>query len=272
MISKAVRLGLALALPCVFVTSSGAWAQGTAAPPAAPPAAAQQKPADTAALPSAQSIIDKHIEAIGGRKALQAHSSVAVKGTLSIPANGMSGAVEMYAARPNKSFTKTTVAGIGDISEGFDGTTAWSMSPMTGPMLATGEELAQRAFNSNFDRTLGMADAYESMKTIEKTTFDGRPAYKLELKRKGGGTDIEFYDVASGFKSGSVVEVKNQMGTITAESTLSEYKKFGDIMQPTVIKQVASGTQIVLTFTEMEYDKVDPAVFELPAAIKALIK
>ena len=268
MISKAVRLGLALALPCVFVTSSGAWAQGTAAPPAT----AQQKPADTAALPSAQSIIDKHIAAIGGRKALQAHSSVAVKGTLSIPANGMSGAVEMYAARPNKSFTKTTVAGIGDISEGFDGKTAWSMSPMTGPMLASGEELAQREFNSNFDRTLGMADAYESMKTIEKTTFDGRPAYKLELKRKGGGTDIEFYDVASGFKSGSVVEVKNPMGTITAESTLSEYKKFGDIMQPTVIKQVASGTQIVLTFTEMEYDKVDPAVFELPAAIKALIK
>ena len=167
MMSKAVRLGLALALPCVFVASSSALAQGTAAPPAA-----AQKPADTAALPSAQTIIDKHIAAIGGRKALQAHSSVAVKGTLSIPANGMSGAVEMYAARPNKSFTKTTVAGIGDISEGFDGTTAWSMSPMTGPMLATGEELAQREFNSNFDRTLGMADAYESMKTVEKTTFD----------------------------------------------------------------------------------------------------
>ncbi len=119
------------------------------------------------------------------------------------------------------------------------------MSPMTGPMLATGEELAQRAFNSNFDRTLGMADAYESMKTVEKTTFDGRPAYKLELKRKGGGTDIEFYDVATGLKSGSDVDVKNQMGTITAESTLSDYKKFGDIMQPTVIKQSASGTQIV---------------------------
>jgi hypothetical protein len=266
---KAVRLGLALALPCVFVSTSSAWAQATATPPQP---ATQQKPADTAALPSAQSVIDKHIEAIGGRKALQAHSSVSVKGTLSIPANGMTGAVEVYAARPNKSFTKTTVAGIGDISEGFDGKTAWSMSPMTGPMIASGEELEQKAFNSNFDRTLGMADAYESMNTVEKTTFDGRPVYKLELKRKGGGTDIEFYDAQTGLKAGSIVEVKNPMGTITAQSTLSEYKKFGDIMQPTLVKQVASGTEIVLTFTTMEYDKVDPSVFELPAAIKALVK
>jgi len=272
MMSKAVRLGLALALPCMFVNVASASAQATAAPPAAQPSAAKQKPADTAALPSAQSIIDKHIEAIGGRTALQAHSSVSVKGSLAIPANGMTGTVEMYAARPNKSYTKTTVAGIGDIAEGFDGKTAWSTSPMTGPMLATGEELAQREFNSNFDRTLGMADAYESMKTVEKTTFEGRPAYKLELKRKGGGTDIEFYDAETGLKAGGIVEVKNQMGTITAQSTLSEYKKFGDILQPTVIKQSASGTQIVLTFSDMVYDKVDPAVFELPAAIKALIK
>jgi hypothetical protein len=117
-----------------------------------------------------------------------------------------------------------------------------------------------------------MADAYESMNTVEKTTFDGRPVYKLELKRKGGGTDIEFYDAQTGLKAGSIVEVKNPMGTITAQSTLSEYKKFGDIMQPTLVKQVASGTEIVLTFTTMEYDKVDPSVFELPAAIKALVK
>lgn len=268
MMSKAVRLGLALSVPCLFVTASTTWAQATVAQPPA----AQEKSPDTAALPSAQSIIDKHIEAIGGRKALQAHSSVAVKGSLTIPANGMTGTVEMFAARPNKSYTKTTVAGIGDIAEGFDGTTAWSMSPMTGPMLAIGEELAQRAFNSNFDRTLGMADAYESMKTVEKTTLEGRPVYRLELKRKGGATDIEFYDVETGLKAGGIVEVKNQMGTITATSTLSDYKKFGDILQPAVIKQVASGTQILLTFTEMVYDKVDPAVFELPAAIKALIK
>ena len=85
--------------------------------------------------------------------------------------------------------------------------------------------------------------------------------------------DIEFYDVATGLKSGQHRRrARARWARSRPTSTLSEYKKFGDILQPTVIKQVASGTQIVLTFTEMEYDKVDPAVFELPAAIKALIK
>ena len=268
MISKAVRLGLALALPCVFVAASTAAGQATATQPPA----TQNKPADTAALPSAQSIIDKHIAAIGGRKALESHNSVSTKGSVSMPAAGITGTLETYAARPNKALVKMTLAGLGEVAEGYDGKTAWSTNPMTGPMIVTGEELEQKAFNYNFDRALGMAEQYASMKTAEKTTFDGRPVYKLELTRKAGAVDTEYYDVETGLKIGSMTDLKTSMGTVTATSTISDYKKFGDIMQPTTIKQVASGQQIVLTFTDVTYDKVDPAVFELPAAIKALLK
>lgn len=267
MFSRAVRLGFVLAIPLALAVESIALAQA----PAAKAPAGQEKAA-AAALPPAQSIIDRHIEASGGRKVLQAHSSVAIKGSVSIPANGMTGEIEVKAARPNKTLAKTTLAGIGEIQEGFDGSVAWSTSPMTGPMVAAGEELAQKAFDSNFDRALGIAHLYESMKTAEKTTFEGRPVYRVELTRKGGGTDVEFYDVESGLKAGSIVERKNPMGTISATTALSDYRKFGDTLQPTVMKQTVSGVQIITTFTSIEYDKVDPAVFELPAAIKALVK
>lgn len=265
MFSRIIRLGFALAIPCVFVFESTALAQATATAPAA------QKPAD-AALPAAQAVIDRHIEASGGRKALEAINSVALKGSVSIPANGMSGTVEASFARPNKMATRMNLAGIGEIQEGFDGTTAWSVSPMTGPMIASGEELAQKAFDADFDRTLGTAEKYESMKTAEKTTFEGRPVYRLEMTRKGGGTDIEFYDVETGLKAGSTIERVNSMGTISMTTALSDYKKFGDLLQPTVMKQTVSGVQIVTTFTTIEFNKVDPAVFALPAPIKALIK
>lgn len=269
MISRAVRLGLALALPCAFVSS--AWAQATATPPPAAQApAGQSKPAEP--LPPAQTIIDRHIEATGGRKALEAHSSVTIKGDIEIPANGMKGAVEVHAARPNKMVSKMTLTGVGEFQEGFNGTTAWSVNPMTGPMLASGEELAQKAFDADFDRALGLALKYESIKTAAQTTFEGRPVYRVELARKGGGTDVEFYDVETGLKAGSIIERKNPMGTISVTTAVSEYKKFGDTMQPTVMKQTVSGSQIVTTFNSIEFDKVDPAVFELPAAIKALVK
>jgi hypothetical protein len=264
MLSRVLRQGLALSFACAVVAGP-VFAQVQATAPVQP-----DKPAE--ALPPAQSIIDRHIEAVGGRAAIKSHNSVNVKGSITIPANGMSGTLEMFAARPNKTFAKTTLAGIGDVMEGFDGTVAWSISPMTGPMLATGEELAQKKLDSDFDGALGIASKYDAMKTLEKTTFEGRPVYKIALTRKGGGDDIEFYDVETGLKAGSVMERKNPMGTISVTSSVSGYQKFGKLLQPTVLKQTTSGMQIVTTFTSVEYDKVDPAVFELPAPIKALVK
>ena len=257
---RALLQGMALASVLVVTASAQA-------PATAPAQAKADEP-----LPAAQSVIDRHIEAIGGRSAIKALNSVIIKGSIAIPANGMSGTIEVFAARPNKTLAKTTLAGIGDISEGFDGTVAWSKSPMTGPMLVTGEELAQKAFDSEFDGALGIANRYESIKTLEKTTFEGRPVYKLALTRKGGGTDIDFYDVETGLKAGSIIERKNPMGTISVTTSVSDYKKFGSLLQPTVMTQSMTGVQMVTTFTSVEYNTVDPSVFELPAEIKALVK
>lgn len=264
MILKLLKPGSALALASVLVAGPVARAQ-------VPTPAIQQKPADTE-LPPAQSIIDRHIEAIGGRDALKSHNSITVKGSMSIPANGMTGSIEVFAARPNKVLVKTTLAGVGDVSEGFDGKVAWSINPMTGPMLATGEELAQKAIDADFEGALGVASKYDAIKTLEKTTFEGRPVYKVALTRKTGGDDIEFYDVETGLKAGGTVDRKNPMGTISVTSSLSDYKKFGDILHPMTMTQTMTGVQVITTFTSIDYDKVDSAVFELPAQIKALVK
>lgn len=263
------RPGRALAAICVVAFAAPSFAQSTAvSSPGKPQTAA---PVD-AGLPSAQRILDRHLEAIGGRKAVAARTSMRTVGSVTIPANGMTGTIEVFAARPNKILAKTTIAGIGDMSEGFDGTRAWSMSPMTGPMLSTGEELAQKAFDADFDGSLNVASRYVSMKTLEKTSFDARPCYKVSLVRKDGGEDIEFYDVATGLKAGNIVSRTTPMGTITATSVMTDYKKFGDLLQPTMLKQSMTGVEIVTTFSSIEYDKVDPAIFELPAPIKALVK
>lgn len=265
MLMKVLKQGFAFSLACALVAGSAA-AQVRATAPVPPDQEATP-------LPPAQTIIDRHIEAVGGRAAIKSHNSVNIKGAVSIPANGMTGTLEVFAARPNKTLVKTTLAGIGDVMEGFDGTVAWSISPMTGPMLATGEELAQKARDADFDGALGIASKYDAIKTLEKTTFEGRPVYKIALTRKGGGgDDIEFYDVETGLKAGGIMERKNPMGTISVTSAVSDYKKFGKLLQPTVMKQSTSGVEIITTFTSIEYDKVDPAVFELPAPIKALVK
>ena len=173
---------------------------------------------------------------------------------------------------PNKSVVRLTLSGIGEVLEGFDGTNGWSMSAITGPTLSQGKELEQKRFDADFYGDLHDPARYTSITTVEKTTFDGRECYKISLVRKDLGEDFEFYDVKTGLKAGAIASRESSMGTITATETRGDYKQFGKLLQPTLLKQTAMGIAQVLTINTYEYDSVPATAFEPPAAIKALIK
>lgn len=224
------------------------------------------------ALPPARKIIDRHIEAIGGRAAILAHSSMHLTGTMSMPANGVSGTLEGFAAKPNKTLVRIDVTGIGEISEGVNGDVAWTISPMTGPMLAQGKELEQRKRDADFYAELRPADQFKSITTVEKTTWDARPAYKVRLVRLDGSEELEYYDVEKGVRIGREFSRDTMMSLVKVSQTTTDYRKFGDLLHAAAVKNNTLGVEQVFTISLVEYDKVDPAVFEPPAAIKALIK
>ena len=86
-------------------------------------------------------------------------------------------------------------------------------------MLKTGNELEEKKFDADFDSELRDDSRYEYYKTVEKTTFEGRPVYKVALKRKGGTTeDIEYYDVETGLKAGSEATRNSPDGPARASS------------------------------------------------------
>ena len=240
------------------------------APVQAPAPAKPAPAADT--LPDAREIVNKHIKAVGGREAILAHKSMRALGTLSVPASGISGPIEMIqAAEPNRIMLKTSVPGIGDILEGFDGSHAWSVSPMTGPMLKVGKELTQTKFDADFYKELYDPKNY-TLKTVEKTVFEGRPCYKVAVSRIDGVEDTDFYDVETGLRAGSTATRESPMGQMTMTSVEGGYKKFGNLMQATNITQTVMGVQQMITLTSVEYDKVKPEDFDPPQSIKALIK
>jgi hypothetical protein len=227
--------------------------------------------ASAARLPDAREIVDRHVKAVGGREAILAHKSMHAKGTLSVPSSGVSGPVDVYGAAPDRVLVKSTIPGIGDVLEGYNGTHAWSISPMTGPTLKTGKELEQTKLDADFYGELRDPKKY-TLTTLEKTTFDGRDCYKVRVKRTDGSEDFDFYDVATGLRAGSINTRETQMGTMTISNVETGYKKFGRLTQATVQTQKVMGIETKITLETVEYDKVDPSVFEPPAVIKALIK
>jgi hypothetical protein len=224
-------------------------------------------------LPDAREIINRHVAAVGGREAILAHKSMHAVGTLSVPASGLNGPIEIFGATsPTRLVVKSTVAGIGDILEGFDGTHAWSVNPMTGPTLKVGKELDETKYDADFYSELRDPKIYPEVKTLEKTTFDNRPCYKVSVKRIDGTEDFDFYDVATGLRAGSIVTRESPMGRITMTAIQTDYKKVGKLSQAMVHTQQMMGVEQKITLSTVEYDTVDPSVFEPPAAIKALIK
>jgi hypothetical protein len=143
---------------------------------------------------------------------------------------------------------------------------------MTGPMLKVGKELQQVKLDADFYSELRDPKKYITVKTVEKTTFDGRPCYKVALSRIDGAEDFDFYDVATGLRAGGINTRESSMGTMTVTSVIGGYKKFGNLLVATTQSQKVMGVEQTITLTSVEFDKVDPSVFTPPAPIKALIK
>lgn len=260
-VSRVTAGALALA-----VSISAPLAAQTAQRPAPAPAAA------AADLPPARAIIDRHIQAVGGRSAILGHSSLRSVGTVTISGAGITGTLEVSAAKPNRSLMRVTLGGIGEVVEAFDGTTAWGSSAMTGPMVYQGKELEQKRFDADFYGELADSSRYTSMTTVERTTFSGRPAYKVRLIRRDGTESFEFYDVDTGLKGGGTTTRETPMGPASVTTIITDYKKFGDLLHPTTVRSTAMGVEQVYTITSVEYDTVKPSVFDLPAQIKTLVK
>jgi hypothetical protein len=235
---------------------------------AAPPARAQ----DAATLPSGREVVDRYVEAIGGKAAVTKHKTTRVEGTFSVPAQGLNGTLEVLSAAPDRFLLRVTLPGVGQIANGFDGTVGWLVDPMMGPMLLQGAALAEMKADADYYGALHDDGTYRSLETVERTVFEGTPVYKVRVERRSGGEDFEFYDIASGLLAGSTGKRTLPMGTFDVTTVLSDYKDFGGLRLATRSRQRMMGIEQVMTIGSVEFDTVDATTFALPPSIKALVK
>jgi hypothetical protein len=221
------------------------------------------------ALPDAKTLMEKHNEASGGRAALDKHTSMKQTATVTLPQ--FTASVEIFRAKPDKFLSKTNLGAMGEVLEGFDGKVGWNSNPM-GAQLAEGEMLDIMKGNADFFANFEDHARYTKAETVELTQFEGRPCFKVRLTR-GTRNATEYFDVLTGLRAGLVVE--NQVGGSVIESTtiFSEYTDFGGLKLPKrIVSRANTGSGATIVFTGIEFDKVDPNVFELPASVKALLK
>jgi len=220
-------------------------------------------------LPSAKSLMDKHDAAIGGRAALDKHTSLHQAGSLSL--QGMEATIDIYRAKPSLFVQKLVLGGMGEVLQGYDGKTAWVMQGGQ-PLVLDSAQTQQFKYNSDFFGNFHDMARYKSAETVELTDFDGRKCYKVKLVRVTGGEGFEFFDATTGLGAGIIATVDGPMGKVEQTTMFGEYKEYGGMRFPTRIVQKGAMGEVTISIKTSEFDGVDPVTFALPDAVKALVK
>jgi hypothetical protein len=221
-------------------------------------------------LPPAQQIVDKYVQAIGGRTAITRFQQRKTVAEINMPANGMTMTMEMYQAAPNRMFTKMEMAGMGTFTSGYDGTVAWSNNPMQGPRVLEGAELNETLRQADFAALLDPSKSYTAMQTVGEKTVAGRPCWNVKMTHASGVDVHSCFDKENGLLVHSAVKQVSAMGEINVEAIVSDYKDFDGIKMATKTVATMMGQEMSTTIKSVSHAPIDASVFAVPAEIRAL--
>lgn len=224
-------------------------------------------------LPPAAELIDRYVEALGGRDAIMAQPGSHVTGTFSMPAAGLEATLEVYsAADPDRTITIIEMAGVGTIQEGYTGEHGWSVDPNLGPRLLDGKELAATREGASTLGQLRDASMFSERTTVERAEMNGEACWKVKLVWNSGRETYDCYSVESGLIVATEIVQPSPMGEIPVVSLVSDYEEYGGVLTPTHVVQEMMGQRQIITVDTVEVGPIDPERFAPPAAIMTLIE
>ncbi|HVS13180.1 MAG TPA: hypothetical protein VMV46_04605 [Thermoanaerobaculia bacterium] len=222
-------------------------------------------------VPSAEQIVQRYLEAVGGEETIRETKGMHQTGTMEMPAMGMSAQLEMFVAPPNLMLMKMDLPQVGAIRTGFDGEVGWVDNPMTGPMLMEGEQLEQAIEQADYYADLRYDERYASMETVEQVDFAGEPTYKVKLVDHKGKETVEYFSVESGLKIGFEGEQTTEMGTMLVVTELRDYTEIEGRMVPMATVSKMMGMEMTMRLDSVSFEPIDPSVFALPENIRTLV-
>ncbi len=225
----------------------------------------QEKPELTA-----DQIVQKHIEALGGLDKLKAINTLSASGKATMAGGQMEAPMVMQMKRPSSMRMEMTIQGK-KIVQAFDGTTAWMINPMLGsdtPQKASADDTQEMKDSADIDFS-SLANYKEKGNTVELVGMEdveGNPAYKLKVTKKNGRVEYDYLD-AKTFLAIKVTTKRKQMGNeIEIDAYPTNYKPVNGVLFPFTVDQKMGGKSIMqLTIDKVDVNQpIDDVTFQFP--------
>jgi outer membrane lipoprotein-sorting protein len=206
---------------------------------------------------SAPDILQKMIDAMGGRKALEKIEDTTISGSMELTQMGLSATITIYQKEPNKSRFDIEVMGM-LITQAFDGEVAWGVNPQSGMTEEMPEEQAEYMKRQSlgnavflYPEKMGITFSYKGKENIEDKDY-----LVLEQAYADGYKSTLYIDPDSylAFK-GTGLTLNNMGVEVEAETFFSDYKKVDGIMTAHTLVSYQDGEEyMTMTITEVKFN------------------
>jgi hypothetical protein len=216
---------------------------------------------------TADDIINKHIDAIGGKDVLSKINTVYVEGAITAMGADYTTKINMVNGKGLKS--ETDVNG-STIIQCITDTGGWSVNPLMGqsdPTRMTAEETKMAKSSLDIRGQLyNYKDKGFTATLVGRDSVMGVSDYKIKLADKTGAEYTYYIDPTTYYIS--KLDVKASVGgkDISNTSSFSNYKKtdFGYVIANTTATS-NMGYDIVINYNKIEINKtIDPGIFAMP--------
>ncbi len=263
-LSRPALLSLALLTSPIAMTGLAA----TSAPPV--PAGGQNT---EESLPAAKDLIKKSHDAAGGVDAFKDVKTAQFEVTLSTPQGEQR--MTAFTLRPSMiAFEQPTPTG-NVVRVYSNGKYAWVQSPQdTGMQIIPANQLGPIQPVLNIQNVfLELTERFKDHRTIEKTEYGGKMAYRVEAvdKLDDSKTSI-FFNEEDGSFLGQKVSFATPMGAMEAGTIVTEWEEIDGRKFIRKLDMNLGPQLVTFMISDVEINGVEESMFDLPETVKEQIK
>jgi photosynthetic reaction center cytochrome c subunit len=231
------------------------------------PVAEGAAPAPREARPTADQILAKYTEALGGTAAIEKLKTRSMKGTW-LTANGITLGYEVYQSAPDRIYTVLNTPKQGLFERGFNGKTGWENS-MHGLRDLEGIELFYLKRYPDLFKDLRLQGQFTRIGYAGRDKLDGREVNVLRGQGVDGKGERLFFDAQTGFLLRRITTMTTVVGLIPEQVDYDDYREVDGLKLPftmrlTTIDSISGSTR---KFTEIKLNlPLDETKFNEPAA------
>lgn len=205
--------------------------------------------------PQADEIMERYIQAIGGREALKRLKSRVSIGKCILPLQGLTGKVVIYEQAPNKMSTELNVPDIGVMKTVYDGSRGWMQHPLMGFY-----EFEEHLLPS-------LKRYYDFYKTIRyKELFTGMD-YKGVRETPQGKVDVIELMTPEGYAEEMHFDAGNGLLVYGGGTHWSDYRQVGEVKVPFTMRVSVAGLEIVMQLEQVSHNvAINPDAFAEPSS------